>query len=766
MTFKRIAVIGAGTMGSGIAGQISNAGHKVLLLDLTSKATEYALERLQKSEPAPLHQRSNITLIETGTIDADFHKLADCDWIVEAVVERLDIKRDLYKRLDAVISDDCIVTSNTSTIPIKLLVAEMPLAFRKRFAITHYFNPVRYMRLLELVRGADTRPEVIAQLSAYNDEVLGKGVVPCDDTPGFLGNRVGVFALQVGMDEAFKQGLSIEHADALMGRPMGIPKTGVFGLYDMIGVDLMSDVVDTLGDILPVQDVFHAVGRSNNPANALINELIADGFTGQKSGKGGFYREDQAIDLASGSMRARTSELPPMAQEAATAQQESRETLPLMIAGKGPHTQFCRNFLGRVLAYAAALIPEVTKTPQDIDDAMKMGFNWIRGPFEMIDALGARVVITLAEEAGCEIPMALAVSAEQGPFYKVENQTLMVRFFDNMPVLKPISLPEGTQRFSLTRRTLHPIASNSAASLWALPNDLRLVEFHSKANALTADSMVIVSQAAADHGKGILIHNDAQHFSAGVDLNQFADFIAREAWGEMDSFLNDFQQAVAALKYCPVPVIGAPSGLSLGGGFEVLLHCDKLITHANSVLGLVESGVGVVPGGGGVKTTYQRWLSASQNPEVAAWETWMQIGYGKTGESPEQATKLRYFVPGHDETVMNRDKLITRATALLTDMAPGYTPPTPPKMILPGKAVFGKMEAFMADGLAKGWFKPHNKTTAMEIATIVVNTASDAPLEVTEQDMFDRERAAFLRLAKTPDTKRWITAMLSGADIE
>ena len=766
MTFKRIAVIGAGTMGSGIAGQISNAGHKVLLLDLTSKATEYALERLQKSEPAPLHQRSNITLIETGTIDADFHKLADCDWIVEAVVERLDIKRDLYKRLDAVISNDCIVTSNTSTIPIKLLVAEMPLAFRKRFAITHYFNPVRYMRLLELVRGADTRPEVIAQLSAYNDEVLGKGVVPCDDTPGFLGNRVGVFALQVGMDEAFKQGLSIEHADALMGRPMGIPKTGVFGLYDMIGVDLMSDVVDTLGDILPVQDVFHAVGRSNNPANALINELIADGFTGQKSGKGGFYREDQAIDLASGSMRARTSELPPMAQEAATAQQESRETLPLMIAGKGPHTQFCRNFLGRVLAYAAALIPEVTKTPQDIDDAMKMGFNWIRGPFEMIDALGARVVITLAEEAGCEIPMALAVSAEQGPFYKVENQTLMVRFFDNMPVLKPISLPEGTQRFSLTRRTLHPIASNSAASLWALPNDLRLVEFHSKANALTADSMVIVSQAAADHGKGILIHNDAQHFSAGVDLNQFADFIAREAWGEMDSFLNDFQQAVAALKYCPVPVIGAPSGLSLGGGFEVLLHCDKLITHANSVLGLVESGVGVVPGGGGVKTTYQRWFSASQDPEVAAWETWMQIGYGKTGESPEQATKLRYFVPGHDETVMNRDKLITRATALLTDMAPGYTPPTPPKMILPGKAVFGKMEAFMADGLAKGWFKPHNKTTAMEIATIVVNTASDAPLEVTEQDMFDRERAAFLRLAKTPDTKRWITAMLSGADIE
>ena len=766
MIFKRIAVIGAGTMGSGIAGQIANAGQKVLLLDLTKEATEYALKRLQKSEPAPLHQRSNIDFIETGTIGSDFNKLAECDWIIEAVVERLDIKRNLYQRLDDVINDDCIVTSNTSTIPIKLLVAEMPLAFRQRFAITHYFNPVRYMRLLELVRGADTRADVIDKLSIYNDKVLGKGVVPCDDTPGFLGNRVGVFALQVGMDEAFKQGLSIEHADALMGRPMGIPKTGVFGLYDMIGVDLMSDVVDTLGDILPDNDVFHAVGRSNNPANGLVNSMIAEGFTGQKSGKGGFYREDSAIDLLNGRMRPRTTQLPQMAQAAAIAQQEGRETLPLMIEGDGPHTRFCRNFLGRVLAYAAALIPEVTRTPQDIDDAMKMGFNWIRGPFEMIDALGAATVIELAKDAGCEIPLALSISAQHGCFYKADAGTLMVRNFEDPPVLKPVSLPEGTQRFSLTRRTLKPVASNQAASLWELPGDLRLVEFHSKANALTAESMEIVQKAANDHGRGILIHNDAQHFSAGVDLNRFADFIERNAWNEMDSFLNDFQQAVAALKYCPVPVVGAPSGLSLGGGFEVLLHCDRLITHANSVLGLVESGVGVVPGGGGVKTTYQRWLEATKDPEIAAWETWMQIGYGKTGESPEQATKLRYFRPEYDQTVMNRDKLITQATALLEKMAVNYTPPIRPQMVLPGNAILQKMDDFMADGVAKGWFKPHNKTTAMQIATIVVNTTSDEPLTVTEQDMFNRERAAFLHLAKTSDTKRWIKAMLSGSEIK
>ncbi|MEO0358840.1 MAG: 3-hydroxyacyl-CoA dehydrogenase NAD-binding domain-containing protein, partial [Pseudomonadota bacterium] len=514
----------------------------------------------------------------------------------------MDIKRDLYKRLNDVIKPDCIVTSNTSTIPISLLVAESPRDFQERFAITHYFNPVRYMRLLELVRGEHTRPDVMDRLAHFNDEILGKGVVPCNDTPGFLGNRVGVFALQVGMDEAFKQGLTVEEADALMGRPMGIPKTGVFGLYDLIGVDLMSDVVDTLGDILPENDVFHAVGRSNNPANGLINQMIADGFTGEKSGKGGFYREDGTVAVnMDGTTRARIKDLPPAAQAAADLMQNSQETLPSMINGDGPHTKFARNFLGRVLSYAAHLIPDVTTTPQDIDDAMKMGFNWIRGPFEMIDALGADTVADLAREAGADVPMALQASIEHGRFYVAEGGTLNVRNFDGAPELKPVQLPAGTQRFSLTRRTLTPLAQNRAASLWTLPGDIRLVEFHSKANALTGESMEIVAAAADNPGNGILIHNDAQHFSAGVDLNRFADFIARGAWDEMDNFLNDFQQAVAKLKYCPVPVVGAPSGLSLGGGFEVLLHCDALLTHANSVLGLVESGVGVVPGGGGVK---------------------------------------------------------------------------------------------------------------------------------------------------------------------
>ena len=764
LPFKNIAVIGAGTMGAGIAGQIANAGHKVLLLDLPAKDGEDSpaakgVTRLIKSDPPALHHKSCADLIETGDIENDFDRLAEYDWIVEAIVERLPLKKSLYERLNTTISDTCVVTSNTSTIPIKLLVEDMPVEFRKRFAITHYFNPVRYMRLLELVRGEDTDPAIMDKLADYNDRILGKGVVPCNDTPGFLGNRVGVFALQVGMDEAHKNGLNIEDADALMGRPLGIPKTGVFGLYDLIGVDLMFDVVDTLGQILPEGDAFFPVGKGQNPVGPIIEQMVATGYTGEK-GLGGFYRVhdgvEQAMDLASGTWRARIADLPPKAQRAAELQAQNRETLHDMIAPSNnpTHDAFVRNFLGRVLGYAASLIPAITDSPQDIDDAMKLGFNWIRGPFELIDALGADTAAELMREAGVEVPAILG----GGAFYKTDGDALTVRHADGS--YQPVNLPEGTQRFSFSRQTMAPIFENASASLFALPGDLRLIEFHSKANALTGASMEVVRKAAEDYGKGIIVHNDAQHFSAGVDLNAFRAMIEAGDFDGIDAFLNDFQQAVKALKYAPVPVVGAPSGLGIGGGFEVLVHCDKLVAHANTVFGLVEAGVGVVPGGGGVKETMGRWLDATGDAEKAAWETWMQIGYGKTGTSPETSTKLQYFLPNRDRAVMNRDKLITEATKDITEMAAGYTPPAERTYTLPGKALHAKMDEFMSDGVAKGWFTPHNKTTALAIGTIVVNMDSDDPIEVTEQDLYDRERAAFLTLARTPETLARIQTML------
>ena len=763
--FQKIAVIGAGTMGSGIAAQIANAGHDVMLFDLPARdgddksPAELAIDRLTVSDPPQLMHKRNADRITTGTITDDFDALADCDWIIEAVVERLDIKKDLYRRLDATIGPDCIVSSNTSTIPISLLVEDMPPAFRQRFAITHYFNPVRYMRLLELVRGTETRDDVIDRLADFNDRVLGKGVVRCADTPGFLGNRVGVFALQVGIDEAMRCGLTIEQADALMGRPMGIPKTGVFGLYDLIGIDLMVDVVASLRSILPEGDAFHAVGGEN----AMITTMIADGFTGNK-GRGGFYMTgDDGEQLArplSGDgealadWRPASNTLPDSAMRAADAAATRREPLLEIIDGNDDCARFSRRVLGRVLAYAASLVPDVTTSPQDIDDAMKLGFNWQRGPFEMIDAIGASRMAALLDEAGLETPGVLASSDS---FYRADGDVLTVRQSDGK--FAAVSLPEGVMRFHMTRQTLTPITSNNAASLFALDGDLRLVEFHSKANALTDESMEIVAAAAEDHGKGIIIHNDAQHFSAGVDLNAFRTLIEARDWAGIDAFLKRFQDAVFKLKYTSVPVVGAPSGLAAGGGYEVLTHCDKLVVHTNSVMGLVEAAVGVVPGGGGVKDTYFRWHAAKGNWDDAAWQTWMNLGYAATGSSPQLSARMQYFRENHDETVMNRDRLLPRAIALVGELQDGYAAPAEPLATLASPELHAKMDSFMQEGVSRGDFMPHDRTVAMEIAGIVLRGDGDGDT-ASEHDLYARERRAFINLCQTAETHARIASML------
>jgi 3-hydroxyacyl-CoA dehydrogenase len=763
--FQKIAVIGAGTMGSGIAAQIANAGHDVMLFDLPARdgddksPSELAIDRLIVSDPPQLMHKRNADHITTGTITDDFDALADCDWIIEAVVERLDIKKDLYRRLDATIGPDCIVSSNTSTIPISLLVEDMPPVFRQRFAITHYFNPVRYMRLLELVRGTETRDDVIDRLADFNDRVLGKGVVRCADTPGFLGNRVGVFALQVGIDEAVRCGLTIEQADALMGRPMGIPKTGVFGLYDLIGIDLMVDVVASLRSILPEGDAFHAVGGENT----MITAMIADGFTGNK-GRGGFYMTgdggEQLARPLSGDgetladWRPASNTLPDSAMRAADAAATRREPLLEIIDGNDDCARFSRRVLGRVLAYAASLVPDVTTSPQDIDDAMKLGFNWQRGPFEMIDAIGASRMAALLDEAGLETPGVLASSDS---FYRADGDVLTVRQSDGK--FAAVSLPEGVMRFHMTRQTLTPITSNNAASLFALDGDLRLVEFHSKANALTDESMEIVAAAAEDHGKGIIIHNDAQHFSAGVDLNAFRTLIEARDWAGIDAFLKRFQDAVFKLKYTPVPVVGAPSGLAAGGGYEVLTHCDKLVVHTNSVMGLVEAAVGVVPGGGGVKDTYFRWHAAKGNWDDAAWQTWMNLGYAATGSSPQLSARMQYFREGHDETVMNRDRLLPRAIGLVGELQDGYAAPAEPLATLASPELHAKMDSFMQEGVSRGDFMPHDRTVAMEIAGIVLRGDGDGAT-ASEHDLYARERRAFINLCQTAETHARIASML------
>lgn len=759
--FKSIAVIGSGTMGSGIAGQVANAGHEVLLLDLPGSddaspnaIAAAAVQRLLASEPPGLMHPNVAARITVGNTRDDLDALGQADWIIEAVVERLPIKQDLYRRLAKIISPNCIVTSNTSTIPISLLMEGMPEEFQQRFAITHYFNPVRYMRLLELVRGKETLNAVIEQLAEFNDRSLGKGVVRCDDTPGFLGNRVGVFALQVGIDEAVRTGISIESADALMGRPMGIPKTGIFGLYDLIGIDLMADVVRSLKSILPEGDAFHAVGEDN----PMIEAMIASGLTGLK-GKGGFYRRDEhgaklSRQLSSGEYQIAATELPVRARKAAAMINEGIEPLTDLIIGDDASALFCRRVLARVLGYAAGLLGEVTSTPQAIDDAMKLGFNWNRGPFEMIDAIGVPTVAQLLEEIGADVPACLATDQ---PFYSVVDGQLHTRVASGAD--EPVSLPEGVVRFHLKRRTLKPLLENRAASLFSIEDDLRLVEFHSKANALTDESMQVVAAAAQDPGRGILIHNDAQHYSAGVDLNAFLTLIDASDWAGIDAFLHRFQQAVLGLKYSPVPVIGAPSGLALGGGLEVLLHADALVMHSNSVVGLVESGVGLLPAGGGVKETWLRWHSLLDDWEEAAWKTWMNIGYGRTAHSPATAERLAYYRPSIDSSVMNRDRLYAVAVQRLNELAVDYTARERPSFQLGSASLLQRMQDFMDEGVKKGDFTSHNRTVAMTIGRILCADEEDTS-EVSEENILRRERMGFVELARTGQTRSAIAGLL------
>ena len=388
---NRAAVIGAGTMGLGIAGQLANAGVDVLLLDLPSDGEnrnaicERAIERLlDDKQPGLLHEK-NVERITIGNIEDDMPKLSGADWITEAVVEQLDVKKNLYREVDAVRKPGSIVSSNTSTIPIALLVEDMPEDFRAEFAITHFFNPVRYMRLLEIVRGEHTRQKVIDCLERFNESRMGKGVVLCNDTPGFLGNRAGVFAIQTALHAAFAMGLTPEEADAVFGRPLGIPKTGVFGLYDLIGIDLMSDVAKSLDTILPEGDAFHEVAEEI----PLMRRMINEGHLGNKGTKGGFYRlkdaadgkNKQTLDFDRFSYRDFDRGKPQVATDA-----ESADNFTLLLDDDGRFGQYAWQILSNTLCYAAGLIPDVNESLVAVDDAMKLGYNWLQGPFEMIDA--------------------------------------------------------------------------------------------------------------------------------------------------------------------------------------------------------------------------------------------------------------------------------------------------------------------------------------------------------------------------------------------
>ena len=751
----KVGVIGAGTMGAGIAGQVANAGIEVWLLDLPTEGenvnslAQKGLERLRDPDMPGIMSKEAEELINLGNTRDNFNELTECDWIAEAVVERLDIKQALYKKLHETCKESAIITSNTSTIPISLLTEGMPQDFCERFAITHFFNPVRFMRLLELVRGEQTRKDVMDTLDVFCESMLGKGVVPCSDTPGFLANRVGVFAIQCALHKAFEYNLSPTEADAFFGRPLGLPKTGVFGLYDLIGIDLMADVAKSLENILPENDAFHKYAAPIE----FVSNMIANGQTGNKNDQG-FYKQvgddKMVIDLSNGSYvehkRLKTSLLEEAEKTGVTA----------IISDQSKYGLFIWDVLSETLSYAASLVPEVTEDVTQIDDAMKLGYNWVKGPFELIDEIGIDYFVNRLKTSARDVPDFLENSTNK-KFYINSNSILST--LTSSGELKPIVRPKGVLRFSEARQTLAPINSNESAS-WFEYEDAAVVEFHSKANALDSQSLDMISDAvttAENKGlKGVIIHNDFQHFSCGVSLWSVRNCFEKNDFDGLDDFLAYFQNTMLQMRNSSLPVVAAPVGMSIGGGFEVVLHADHVVSHANSVMGLVESFVGVVPAGGGCKEMLYRWTEKLNDTQKGAWKSFMNIGLGRKANSPQEADALSMRRPG-DTFQMNRDRILDAALSTIgaTKKAAKREP-----LALSGAEHYQEMLEWLEVNHKKGMLTPHDVTVGTEIGRVMSGGECPAGTVFSEQDILNAERSSFIRLAQTQETQARIVAML------
>ncbi len=761
MTIEKVAVIGAGVMGAGIAAHVANAGIPVLLLDIVPEGAEDrnviaagAVKKMIKADPAPFMSKRTAKLVTPGNIEDNLAEIADCDWIVEAVIERLDIKHDLYAKIQSVRKPGSIVTSNTSTLPLAKLVEGMGDDFAKDFAITHFFNPPRYMRLLEIVAGAQTRPEAVSNLSDFADRRLGKGVVLCNDTPGFIANRIGTFWIQCALVEAMDRKLPIEEVDAVMGRPLGIPKTGVFGLMDLVGIDLMPHVDKGLGDNLPASDAYQELRREL----PLIEKMIADGYTGRK-GKGGFYRLNkeggkrvkEAIDLATGEYA--TAKKASLASVSASR----KGGVKALMAHDDRGGAYAWAVMSKILAYAAALVPEIADDVPAVDRAMKLGYNWKFGPFELIDKLGAADFAARLKEEGRAVPPLLEKAAEAGGFYRVEDGKLQFLGVDG--AYADLLRAEGVLLLEDIKRAAEPVAKNGSASLWDIGDGVACLEFHTKLNTFDPEMLKMVGKAVAlvpNKGfKALVIYNEGSNFSAGANLG-LALFAANTAmWPLVEEMVEQGQKAFLALKRAPFPVIAAPSGLALGGGCEILLSSDAIQAHAESYIGLVEVGVGIVPGWGGCKEMLLRLAADPRRPRgpmPSVSESFETIGTAKVAKSAFEAKELGFLKAGDDIT-FNRERLLADAKSKALALVEGYEAPEAAELTLPGPSGAAALRLALKDLTARGLATPHDQIVAGGLVDVLTGGAdADITEPVTEEAVLKLERDAFMKLIKTNGT--------------
>jgi 3-hydroxyacyl-CoA dehydrogenase len=762
---RKVAVIGAGVMGCGIAAQIANAGVPVLLLDILPKeganrnaVAENAVAKALKTDPAPFMSPAAAKLIACGNIEDDLARVAECDWIVEVVVERLDIKQTLYRKLEAVRRPGTAISSNTSTIPLARLIDGMPQNFARDFAITHFFNPPRYMRLMELVAGPDTDPALVAKLAQFCDVSLGKTVVRCKDSPGFIANRLGVFWMTAAVTRSINQGLTVEEADAIMGRPFGIPKTGVFGLMDLVGLDLMPHVNASMAASLPKDDAFHAINQ-DIPA---ITRLIETGYTGRK-GKGGFYRLNkeggkrvkESFDFVTGAYRPeRKADLPDIAA--------AGRDLRALMSAPGKAGDYAWDVMGRTLAYAAQLVPEATDEIVAIDDAMRLGYNWKYGPFELIDMIGADWLTGRLRESGIAVPPILEKAAGKR-FYRVENGARQQLGLDQQ--YHDVVRPDGVLLLEDIKRRGKPVLKNGSAAVWDIGDGVLCFEFTGKSNSLDDQVMALLGKTIAlvkKDFKALVIYNEGTNFSVGANLGLalFAANIA--AWMQIESLIATGQDMMQKLKYAPFPVVSAPSGMALGGGCEFLLHSDAVQAHAETYTGLVEVGVGLVPGWGGCKEMLGRWATDAKMPKgplPAPAKVFEMVSTAKVAKSAAEARDM-LILRKADRITMNRDRLLADAKARALELVENYQAPEPREILLPGAS--GRVAMDMAvDGFARiGVATPYDVVVSGELAHVLTGGDTDIIDPVKETKILELERQSFMRLIRNPGTLARIEHML------
>ncbi len=759
-TIRSVAVLGAGTMGAQIAAQVANAGWPVLLLDLDSETAARGLKHAAALKPDPFFTRDVRARIRLGGFDTDLPAIGECDWVVEAVVERLDAKRALLERVEACLRTGAVVSSNTSGIPIATIAEGRSPAFRRQWLGTHFFNPPRYLRLVEVIPTPDTDPAAVAAVSSFVNGQLGRGVVVARDAPGFIGNRIGLHGVASALARLADGGCTIEEIDAMTGPAIGRPKSATFRTMDIAGIDILAHVAADL-----VARIEQPEERRAFELPPLVADLVQRGWIGQKAGQGFYRRERGAGGGAILTLDPATMEYRPRqpvrlgALEAARAIEDDAERIRTLFLGRDRVGEFLRATLGRTLLYTAEVAAEVAHAPDDVDRALRWGFGWELGPFELLDAIGVDAVLDACAPAGVtDLSPAAREWAGLAPRSDGGDRPRQVR---TAPL--PPAAPD-LQILTTARRQGGVVKQNPGASLVDLGDGVLAVEFHSKLNTIGGDTVQMLTAGVAEASErfaGVVVGNDAANFCAGANLMLVLLEAQEGNWDEIDLMVRGFQQAVIGLRYSPVPVVVAPAGLTLGGGCEIVLHADRVQAAAETYMGQAEVGVGLIPAGCGTKELTVRAVDATlpgTDPLPRLRRAFETIGFGKVSTSAAHARQLG-LLRDVDGVTMDRERLMADAKAVVLErVREGYRAPDPRSAIpVGGEEARAALELGIHLAWRGGAISDHDARIGRALARIM--TGGDLPhaTTVSEQVLLDLEREAFLSLcgeAKTLDRIR------------